>query len=221
MLKCPYCRVQIAGVKRCCPLCGGTLKGAGDPESEVFPQLEQPHFSGAVVLRLLALAGIAATAVCILVNIALGTRVWWSLFVAAGALCAFLTAAVGIAYRRDIIQNIGWQVVLLPALSVLWDYGMGWQGWSLDFVLPCVCATGLLMVLLLAVLLRLPVQSFAGVFSGSCLLGMVPGVLVGLGKVRILLPSLICAGLSTVLLAALLLFHWQTFKGELSRRFHL
>lgn len=221
MQNCPYCGVDVAGVKRCCPLCGGPLTGEGDPDREVFPHLEPPRFSGAVVLRLLALAGLAATAVCVLVNIALGTRVWWSLFVAAGALCVFLTAAVGVAYRRDIVQNIGWQVVLVAVLSVLWDLGVGWQGWSLDFVLPCVCATGLLMVLLLAVLLRLPVQSFAGVFGGIGLLGLVPGVLAGLGKVGVLLPSLICAGLSAVLLAAMLLFHWQTFKGELSRRLHL
>lgn len=221
MQRCQYCGVDVAGVKSCCPLCGGALQGEGDPGSEVFPPLVPPRFSGALILRVLALVGVSATAVCVLVNIALGTRVWWSLFVAAGALCVFLTAAVGIAYRRDIVQNIGWQVVLVPALSVLWDLGMGWQGWSLDFVLPCVCATGLLMVLLLAVLLRLPLQSFAGVFGGLCLLGLVPGVLAGVGKVGVLLPSLLCAGLSAVLLAAMVLFHWQTFKGELSRRFHL
>ncbi|WP_295581745.1 DUF6320 domain-containing protein [uncultured Oscillibacter sp.] len=221
MQTCPYCRVRVAGVKRCCPLCGGVLEGTGDPESEVFPLLEQPRFAGKTVLRLLALLGVAATTVCVLVNIALGTRVWWSLFVAAGALCVFLAAAVGIAYRRDILQNIAWQTVLVPTLGVFLDLAAGWQGWSLDFVLPCVCATGLLMMLLLAVLLRLPVQSFAGAFSGVCSLGLLPGVLAALGRVRVMLPSLICTGLSVILLAAMVLLHWQTFRGEAARRFHL
>ena len=134
--------------------------------------------------------------------------------------CA-LTVLEGVAYRRDIIQNIGWQVALMPVLSILWDVGMGFQGWSLDFVLPCVCATGVLMMLLLAVLLRLPVQSLAGALGGVCVLGLIPGLLAGLGKLRVLLPSLLCTGLSVVVLAAMLIFHWQTFRGELARRFHL
>ncbi len=221
MQECPNCKVRVAGSKRCCPLCGGALEGAGEPESEVFPPLVKPRYTPAFILRMLALAAVTATAVCVLVNIAAGTRVWWSLFVAAGALSVVLAFAVGIAYRRDILQSIGWQVVLASALSILWDAGTGWQGWSLDFVLPCACATGLLMMLVLAVLLRPALQSFAGVFGGTCLLGVVPGVLAGLGKVRIVLPSLICAGLALILLAVMIIFHWQTFKGELSRRLHL
>lgn len=221
MQVCPYCRVRVAGAKNCCPLCGGTLSGDPDVAGEVFPELEKPRFSASIILRVLALVGVAVTAVCVLVNIALSTAVWWSLFVGAGALCVLLAAAVGVAYRRDIIQNIGWQVALMPVLSILWDVGMGFQGWSLDFVLPCVCATGVLMMLLLAVLLRLPVQSLAGALGGVCVLGLIPGLLAGLGKLRVLLPSLLCTGLSVVVLAAMLIFHWQTFRGELARRFHL
>ncbi len=183
MQVCPYCRVRVAGAKNCCPLCGGTLSGDPDVAGEVFPELEKPRFSASIILRVLAL--------------------------------------VGVAYRRDIIQNIGWQVALMPVLSILWDVGMGFQGWSLDFVLPCVCATGVLMMLLLAVLLRLPVQSLAGALGGVCVLGLIPGLLAGLGKLRVLLPSLLCTGLSVVVLAAMLIFHWQTFRGELARRFHL
>lgn len=221
MQRCPYCNVKIAGAKRCCPLCGGALEGGRDPGSEVFPPLKQPLAADKLILRVLALVGLSATAVCVLVNIAMGTQVWWSLFVAAGMLCLYLTTAVGVAYRRDILQNIGWQVILVSALSILWDLGMGWQGWSLDFVFPCACAAGLLTMLLLAVLLRLPVQSFAGVFGAACALGLVPGFLAGFGKLRVMLPSLLCAGLSAILLFTMVLFHWRTFKEELLRRFHL
>ena len=137
MQRCPSCRVTVAGHKSCCPLCGGQLTGTPEPDTEVFPALEKPRFTGNFILRVLALIAVAVSAVCVLVNIALGMHVLWSLFVTVGAACVWAAAAVGIAYRRDIMQNLGWQAVLIPLLSVLWDVWTGWRGWSVDFVLPC------------------------------------------------------------------------------------
>ena len=218
---CPLCKVTVAGVKRCCPLCGGQLTGKPQPETELFPCLPKPRLCARFVLCVLALSAITVSTVCVLVNVATGTQVWWSLLVAAGAGCAWTTAAVAIAHRRDMTQNIAWQVILLAALSFLWDRGTGWHGWSLDFVLPCGCAAGLVIILLLILLLRLPVRAFAGSLIFLVLLGLVPAVLVAWGRVQTALPSLICAGLSFVTLAALVLFSWSTVKSELHRRFHL
>lgn len=221
MQQCPYCNVTVAGKKQCCPLCGGKLEGTPAPETEVFPALRRATFSGGFVLRVLALIAIAVSAICVLVNMASSTHFWWSAFVVVGAVCVWLAAAVGVAYRRDIMQNIAWQVFLIPGLSILWDVWTGWRSWSIDFVLPCVCVAALLTMLVLGGALRMPVRAFAGGFIAVCVLGTVPAVLVGMGKVRIVLPSLICAGLSILLLAGLLLFQWPTFKAEFMRRFHL
>lgn len=221
MQRCPSCRVTIAGHKTCCPLCGGQLSGPPEPDTEVFPALEKPRFTTGFVLRLLALIAIAVSVICVLVNIATGWHALWSLFVVAGAVCVWVAAAIGVAYRRDIAQNIGWQVVLIPALSFLWDWWTGWRGWSVDFVLPCVCIVGILAMLLIAVLCKTPLRLFAGPFIGACFFGLLPFVLIARGRVRVLLPSLLCAGLAILSLAALILFQWQTIKAELQRRFHL
>ncbi len=220
MHRCPNCRVNIAGLKRCCPLCGGRLEGVGDPETEVFPELEPPKIRK-LALRVIALLCVSVTAVCVLINMAVSAVVWWSLFVAAGSLCVFLTAAVGIAYRWDIIQNIGWQTLLISVMGIIWDWGMGWQGWSLDYVLPCVCVSGIFMMLLLKVVLKLKIQSMVGAFVGVCILGIVPGVLAAIGRVRVVLPSLICGGISIVLLAVMAFFFGQTLREEFIRRFHM
>lgn len=221
MQRCVNCRVTIAGHKTCCPLCGGQLTGTPEPDTEVFPALEKPRFTTGFVLRLLALVAIAVSVVCVLVNIAMRTSSPWSLFVVAGAACVWIAAAVGVAYRRDVTQNIGWQVVLIPQLSILWDAWTGWRGWSLDYVLPCVCIVGIAGMLLIAVLCRLPLRRYAGPLIGVCALGLLPLVLVVLDRVQAFLPSLLCAGLSLLSLAALALFQWQTIKAEFLRRFHL
>ncbi len=221
MLYCPYCKVSVAGEKDDCPLCGGKLTGNAEPDAEVFPPIQQHRVRKSFVLRLLACLAFVASAVCALVNIAYHDNGWWSLFVVAGSVSFCVSAAVGIAYRRDIIQNIAWQILLTALLSILWDIGTGWHNWSLDFVLPCVCAAGLAAMLLLSLLLHIPLNSITGPYLSTCILGLVPLILVVLGKVQIPLPSLICAGASIISLIVLALFGWQTFKAEFQRRFHV
>lgn len=221
MQYCPSCQMHIAGNKCCCPLCGGALEGKGDPQSEIFPRLTPSKSMARRVLRILALTGAAATAVCVLINLAMGTAVWWSLFVAGGVACGILTVAIGIAYRRDIPQNIAWETALVILLAILWDAATGWLGWSLDFVFPCACATGLLMEIALWGILKTPVHVVAGPMGGLGLAALVPGVLVLVGLVNFALPSLLCTACSILFLAGLMLLRRRTAWGELRRRFHV
>lgn len=221
MQYCPSCQMHIAGNKCCCPLCGGALEGKGDPQSEIFPRLTPTRSMARRVLRILALTGAAATAVCVLINLAMGTAVWWSLFVAGGVACGILTVAIGIAYRRDIPQNIAWETALVILLAILWDAATGWLGWSLDFVFPCACATGLLMEIALWGILKTPVHVVAGPMGGLGLAALVPGVLILVGLVNFALPSLLCTAFSILFLAVLVLLRRRTAWGELRRRFHV
>ena len=221
MQYCPSCQMHIAGNKCCCPLCGGALEGKGDPQSEIFPRLTPTRSMARRVLRILALTGAAATAVCVLINLAMGTAVWWSLFVAGGVACGILTVAIGIAYRRDIPQNIAWETALVILLAILWDAATGWLGWSLDFVFPCACATGLVMEIALWGILKTPVHVVAGPMGGLGLAALVPGVLVLVGLVNFALPSLLCTACSILFLAVLVLLRRRTAWGELRRRFHV
>ena len=221
MQYCPSCQIHIAGNKCCCPLCGGALEGKGDPQSEIFPRLTPSKSMARRVLRILVLTGAAATAVCVLINLAMGTAVWWSLFVAGGVACGILTVAIGIAYRRDIPQNIAWETALVILLAILWDAATGWLGWSLDFVFPCACATGLLMEIALWGILKTPVHVVAGPMGGLGLAALVPGVLVLVGLVNFALPSLLCTACSILFLAGLMLLRRRTAWGELRHRFHV
>ncbi len=221
MQYCPSCQMHIAGNKCCCPLCGGALEGKGDPQSEIFPRLTPSKSMARRVLRILALTGAAATAVCVFINLAMGTAVWWSLFVAGGVAGGILTVAIGIAYRRDIPQNIAWETALVILLAILWDAATGWLGWSLDFVFPCACATGLIMEIALWGILKTPVHVVAGPMGGLGLAGLVPGVLVLVGLVNFALPSLLCTACSILFLAGLMLLRRRTAWGELRRRFHV
>ena len=114
MLRCPSCGVTVAGNKTSCPLCGGPLTGTPDPDSEIFPRIPKPRFTNQFILRLLGLIALAGSAICILINYALDSRIWWSLFVALGAGCLWAAAAIGISLRRDLMKNIACPMLLIP-----------------------------------------------------------------------------------------------------------
>ncbi len=218
---CPTCKVRVAGCKCRCPLCAGALSGTPDAESEVFPLLPRPHVSTHFVQLALALVAIIVSAICVLINLVTPSQVWWSLLVVAGMACAWVTTVIAIAHRRDLTQNIAWQLAFVTLISFIWDGCTGWHGWAASYVLPCGCAAALIAMLLLILLLRLPLRSFATSLLFCTLLGLLPAVLVACGKVRVVLPSLICSGLAIVVLAALLLFFGNTVKSEFHRRLHL
>lgn len=221
MLNCPVCKVTVAGNKARCPLCGGELTGTPEPDTEVFPILSGPRLSARFFLNALGLFLIASNIICVLINIATFQKAWWSILVAAGSGCAWITAAVAVAHRRDMTQSVAWQLTLLCALSVIWDWRYGFYGWSVDYVLPCGCAAAVITIVLLILLLRLPLRACSSPLIYCSVLGLVPGVLLILGKVKVILPSLICTGLCVLTLSALILFFWKTVKSELHRRFHL
>ena len=53
------------------------------------------------------------------------------------------------------------------------------------------------------------------------LAGLIPMILLLCGALRIIYPSVICAGISIISLAAMLLFKGSALRSELIRRLHL
>ena len=109
-----------------------------------------------------------------------------------------------------------WQLILITVIAVLWDNFTGWRGWSVDFVLPFGA---------MAVLGSMPVI-VKGESSGK---GRVP-VLSDPGRYCRMysydfgvdrtgpfsVSSVICAGISFLVLAGLFIFQ----KKSTVREFH-
>ena len=50
--------------------------------------------------------------------------------------CLHVTLLVGIRKWRNLPKSVMYEALLGAGLSILWDVGTGWHGWSLNFVLP-------------------------------------------------------------------------------------
>ena len=142
MQYCDHCKVQINGAHLVCPLCGGIIEQKESAkEEEVFPQIPTIYQEFNVFIRVLLFISIAVTVISFAVNMIFTRESRWSILVAAGILCMWISLFFIIRKRNNIPKTIVWQVGLLGVLSVLWDASMGWIGWSIDYVIPSICGS--------------------------------------------------------------------------------
>lgn len=218
MKYCRHCKVSVTGHWRQCPLCQHAL--SGEDTAAPFPEIQEPP-SKKIVVRLLLFLSMVPVALCALINLALPDSGVWSLFVAAGVLCMWLSLGIAFLKRHTVLKNIAWQAFVLSVLAILWDHFTHWHAWSVNFVVPSILLITMLLTPLLAVVLQLTPGAYLVYFCIVSLFGLVPVAFLLLGIATVPLPSIICVGVSLISLIALVVFSGRTMLDELYRRLHL
>ena len=219
MLYCEKCGVSLSGAMDLCPLCQGVL--TGQPEEDVFPVLPEQKRPCRLAAQLAGLLTVAALAVCTAVNYCFPEHGWWVWFVAAGLASAWVLTGVALWKRRNPMKAIVWLLAAVMALALIWDRRTGFGGWSVNFVLPCFIPCMQLAAFAAARVLRLRPADYLR-YLGLCLVaGLLPLIPLLRGMLWMIYPSVICVGVSTVALSALVLFRGKVLKGEIARRIHL
>lgn len=219
MQQCGKCRITVDGDKDRCPLCQGEL--TGEPEPEMYPKIKESRFESDFLLKLIAFISISAAAVCVGTDFIISGGITWSLICIGGIVCAWLTTSVGITYRRRILKNITWELILITSLSVIWDKFTGWHGWSVDFVLPCASICAVISIFIIAKVLKMKSGEYLLYLIIGGFYGFLPLICFIAGLTKITYPTVICTCLSFIFMAALFLFRGKTTKDEMERRFHL
>ena len=219
MLFCEQCRVHVTGSSGRCPLCQSPL--TGQPEENAYPVLRAGKSPLRLPLRLAALATVAVAAVCFAINLSLPDTGWWSAIVAAALASTWLLLGVTVRKRGSPMKAIVWQLGAVSAVTLLWDLCTGFAGWSLDFVLPIFLPCVQLAALIAAKTLGLRPADYLFSLTLCILAGFLPLIPLLCGALGVVYPSVICAGISLVALAALLLFKGAELKADAQRRLHL
>ncbi len=221
MLYCPRCKVSVAGARLHCPLCGCELTGTPDPAGEVFPPSGIDKNLLALLFRIWSFACVAAGVVCTVINLCFPGRGWWCLFAIAGICCAWLVTLIAIRKKSNLMKNILWQLAIVSALALLWDYFTGKRGWAMDFVLPCLYFCAMIALFVLARARRTPTREYMVYFLLVGLLALLPALFIAAGWTHVMLPSAICAGTGVLFSAFHLIFYGRAVKREISKNLHL
>jgi len=204
-----------------CPLCSGILEGKGDPKEDVFPFIPTIYQEFNLFIRVLVLISIIAVVASFAVNIIFTKESRWSLLVAAGVVCIWISLLVIIRKKNNIGKTILWQVGIISILSVIWDISMGFIGWSIDYVIPIVCVLAMIVMAIGAKLLKIGVRDLIVYLFIDAMFGFIPVIFIIFDWLKVIYPSVICVAASIISLSALILFEGDNMKNELKKRMHI
>jgi hypothetical protein len=155
------------------------------------------------------------------VNVMIPSRGYWCVFADAGILCGWITAMIGIIYRKQLTSNIMLQLFIITAMSFLWDKFTGWHKWSIDFVLPCCCFASTVAICVISLIKKLPKGEYMTYLIINGIYGLVPLIFIVRGVLNVIYPSAICTALSIILVSAIFLFEGRSVSSEISKKMHL
>ena len=168
------------------------------------------------VIQTFSFLCLAIAVICGMANFMMAGVLDWFWFAGAGCACAWLVVMVAYYKRRNILKNEMWQLLLISVIAVLWDRFTGGKGWSVDFVFPFGVLAVQFSVPVIAKINRLEREEYLFYLVQAGIVGLVPMILVWIGIVKFTIPSVICAGISFLTLAALFIF----CQKDTLREFH-
>ena len=164
---------------------------------------------------------LAIAVVCGMINFMTTGMLNWFWFAGAGCACAWLVVMVAYFKRRNILKNEMWQLLIISVIAIFWDWFIGWRGWSVDFVLPFGALAVQFSIPVIAKVNRLEREEYLFYLVQAGVAGLIPIVLVWTGIVRLVYPSVVCAGISFLTVAALFIFCLKDTLQEFHKKLRM
>ena len=194
---------------------------AEKPEPE-YPEPDVPRKLKVRIFHIYSFICLAAILAFIALNFMFHPKTHWSLFTAAGIGSMWLATWIGVSKRYNLMKNLMWQLILMSAGSFLWDLSTGWHGWSVDFILPAVCISVSLSLLIIAKIQGQSAREYMIYFVMSGLYGTIlPLILLLAGVTKFQILSLVCIIVCSLILLSLLIFRWKELQEEMKKNFHV
>ena len=222
MKYCKQCDVYFRGGQERCILCSNSLveTDTAIKQEDVFPDIP-PSFTNKQLLRAIIFISVAIIVSSFSIRLIFPSEVNWPLLVLFGVISVWLSLIAVFRKKHDISKTIVWQVTVVAGLSIFWDWQIGWQGWSLNYVLPSLFLLAFLVMFIAAKILNLSLRDYIFYALISSLFGVVPVLFILFNWITITYPSIICVTISIIYLTALLVFQGGNIKNELKKRMHL
>ena len=142
----------------------------------------------------------------------------WSVIVLASIL--YLMVSYSIVHRRNLAAKIVVEVIGGGILVSVIDYVIGFEGWSVAYVIPGLILTADLAMVVLVLVNRKTWYSYLMYLIFIAALSLVPVVLYLFGLFEQPLVALISCGISVLTVFIILAAGNKKGKNELARRFH-
>ncbi len=194
---------------------------AVEPLQEERPAIQRKEYPEKKFMQYFSFFCIALAVIMAMINQILTPDKRWAVFGAGGIFSTWLVLAVGFFKRRNFLKNAMWQQVLIIAASLIWDAFTGWRGWALNYVFPGVALATICALLVIRKIQRLRLKECMIYFLLAGVAGIIPGILLAADILNVAYPSVLCTGISVLLLTGIAIFRGKELKMELHKKFHL
>lgn len=222
MRRCKNCRVTILDNVMVCPLCRSVLEGEREAEhAPMYPDVKSAARILNLIVKAYTFVAILTEGALIAANIRFYRGLWWSAISGIAILYLYLTLRFSIQKNRGYRRTILLQVLGATLLAVGIDFIVGYQGWSVNFVVP-----GAILLLDLAIFILMMVnksywQSYILMQMFTVLLSVLMLIFWRRGIISHPAAAVVAAGASAALLLGTLIFGDRKALNELKRRFHM
>ncbi|SHK21972.1 DUF6320 domain-containing protein [Hespellia stercorisuis] len=191
-------------------------------EEPEYPPERHERSIGAMFFKGFSFACLVLIVAAVAVDVCLKMKFHWPLWAAGGVASMWMALAIGFSKRHNLLKNAMWQLIAVPVMCILWDVFTGWKGWSIDYVLPAVCVLVQLSMFIISRLQSHTAREYMIYYVMASGYGIVvPLVLMLVHCVSLTFPSVICIGVSFIMLMALVIFKGRELKEEMQKKFHL
>lgn len=155
MKYCKQCKVNISDPTNVCPLCQSILEKSNPTEDvnikeSMYPLIGQQRRGYKFVLRIFAFLCLIAMVVLGIVNYFTYNGIMWFIICDAAILYLLVTLRFALFNGREgHTMKILMQVIAVILLTVLIDYTLGYQGWSVIYAMPTIILVADVLILIL------------------------------------------------------------------------
>lgn len=221
MKYCKHCKVHIREDHDRCVLCENILEINSDKENEdIFPQIP-PFYESHLALKIMVFISIVAVVLSFAIDTIFPSNINWPILFMLAVISIWIELIIIIQRRYHIPKKIIWQVVIISILSIFWDYEIGWRGWSIDYIIPIVCVSAMIIMYVTAKIMKLSVRDYITYAFIDGILGIIPILFIIFDLVDVVYPSIISIGFSIISLSAIVIFQGQEIKAEIDKRMHI
>lgn len=228
MLYCIDCKVRINGKTDRCPLCGKHLPSAYMQHTESkYPEYIPQVQSNRKLAKAMFISAILMILVSVFINAVTWTGSLWSVIFSAYVLYVWLMGLVTFKNRVHLgIKLVGHaiSVSVLMLVTNIFIYKTGTFNevtWSVSYGMPIVFIAFIAASVIIMIKKKNNRKDFLFYLLSMCVAGFVPFIIVLCFLTEPMLPGIIAAIFSYLIIMSLIVFSGKSVREEFARKFHL
>lgn len=219
MSKCIKCEVEVNSVNNRCPLCNSELK-KWNKEDSIYPN-KVNILNHALVKKIILLIVVLCSVATFAVNYFLTPDIRWSIFVVIQIIIIGGIVSKIMSGRNKVLKFIFMSSFVICGISIFWDMYIGFNGWSLDYVLPSLCISYGIFVLVLRIVNYLAFKESSSYVYFNVMLGFVPCILMAFGHIHVPVLAYLSGIVASLNLLILIIFDWLDVKNFILKKLHI